>query len=219
MSHILNPLTVTSQLHSRTDTSSTPRDGRGTTSGLPDILTYSYGSRMVYVSPGEDYDVCSFLPSQPDPLLPLLIDTPTQRAIDIAIESFPELSDVQRNWIRLEVRVVLSPQSQQSTAVQIGRTAWPSLVATLARFKIVEVRVTPPQLRSVRASSGLVLGSTPYGSETGLPEYSENAQTDFVAYGAHMPSLLLQPHSHATRVAVDVVPPWLSQGRHSPQLR
>ena len=26
----------------------------------PDILTYCYGSRMVYVSPGEDYDVRSF---------------------------------------------------------------------------------------------------------------------------------------------------------------
>ena len=175
---------------------------------------------MVYVTPGEAYDVCSFLPSQPDPLLPLLIDTPTQQAIEIAIESFPELRDVERDRIRLEVRVA---HSQQRT-VEIGRTAWPSIVATLARFEIVEVCVTPPPRPppwSVRATSTSVVGSTPYGSETGLPEYSENenAQADFVAYEAHMPSLLLQPHSHTTRVAVDVAPSWSPEGRHSPQLR
>ena len=162
--------------------------------------------------------VPSFLPSQSDPLLPLLIDTPTQQAIEIARECFPELRDVERDRIRLEVRVA---HSQQRT-VEIGRTAWPSIVATLARFEIVEVCVTPPPRPppwSVRASSSSVVGSTPYGSETGLPEYSENAQADFVAYGAHMPSLLLQPHSHTNRVAVDVVPPWSPEGRHSPQLR
>ena len=154
--------------------------------------------------------VPSFLPNLTPgrPLLPLLIDTPTQRAIDVAVESFPELRNVERDRVCLEVRVVHSHQR----TVEIGRTAWPSLVATLARFDIVDVYVAPPhpQPRSVRASSSSVVGSTPYGSETGWPEYSENAQTDSVAYGAHTPSLLLQPHSHTTHVVVDIVPSWSS---------
>src|SRR5579863_4686187 len=119
MSFPSNASTV--RLHSRTDASSAPRNTRGTTSRHPHILTYCYGSRMVYVAPGEDYDVCSFLPSQHDPSLPLLIDTSTQRAIDIAVESFPGLRDVERDQIRLEVRVMHSHQR----TVEIGRTAWP----------------------------------------------------------------------------------------------
>ncbi|KAH9996659.1 hypothetical protein BJV74DRAFT_760130, partial [Russula compacta] len=82
----------------------------------PDILTYCYGSRLVYVTPGETYD----------------------HAIDIARESFHELKDVDRERIRLEVRVTLSNQHERRTA-EIGRTAWPVVVATLTRFEVVEV--------------------------------------------------------------------------------
>lgn len=215
MSYTSNPSTV--RLHSRADASSAPRNMRGTTSRVPHILTYCYGSRMVYVAPGEDYDVCPFLPWQSHPLPSSLIDTSTQRAIDIAIESFPGLRDIDRDRIRLEIRVMHSHQR----TVEIGRTAWPFLAATLARFDIVDVCVAPPPLppRFVPAPPSSVAESTPHDSVTGWPEYYGNAQTNFVAYRAQMPPSLLQPHPHTTHVVVDVVPSRSSQGRHSPQLR
>ena len=159
MSFASNASTV--RLHSRPDPSSALRNRRGATSRHPHILTYCHGSRMVYVAPGEDYDVCSFLPSQPDPSPPSLIDTSTQRAIDIAIDSFPELRDIDRDRICLEVHVMHSHQR----TVEIGRTAWPFLVATLARFDTVDVSVAPPPpppLRSVPASSSSVVEPTRY---------------------------------------------------------
>lgn len=157
--------------------------------------------------------VCSesFLPSQPDPSPPLLIDTPTQRAINIAIESFQELGDIDRDWICLEVCVMHSHQR----TVKIGRTAWPFLVATLALFDIMDVCIAPPP-RIVPASSSSDVESTSHDPETGWPKYSENAQT---TYRPRMLSSLLQPHSHTTRVVVDVVPSWSPQGRHSSQPR
>ncbi|KAH9988036.1 hypothetical protein BJV77DRAFT_906152, partial [Russula vinacea] len=82
----------------------------------PDVLTYSYATRMVYVTPGETYD----------------------HAIDIAKDSFLELKDVERERISLEVHVVLKNQQARRTA-EIGRTAWPVVVASLARFEIVEI--------------------------------------------------------------------------------
>ncbi|KAI0276271.1 hypothetical protein BGY98DRAFT_901410, partial [Russula aff. rugulosa BPL654] len=82
----------------------------------PDILTYSYASRMVYVTPGESYD----------------------HAVDIAKESFLELKDVERERISLEVHVVLKNQQTRRTA-EIGRTAWSVVIASLARFEIVEI--------------------------------------------------------------------------------
>jgi len=130
-----------------------------------------------------------FLPSfstRPSP--PSLIDAPTQRAIDIAVESFPELRDVERDQISLEVRVRMV-NSHQGT-VKIGRTAWPFVVATLARFEIVEVCVAPPPPppRFVLASSSSVVELPP-------------------------------PYDPETTRIVDDVPSWSSQGRHSPQLR
>jgi len=115
-----NALAVTSR--SRTDASAAPTTANGITTRLPpDILTYCHGSRMVYVTPGEDYD----------------------RAVEIAVESFPELRDVERDRICLEVRVVLSNQAEKKTA-EIGRSAWSVVVPTLARFEIIEIRVAPP---------------------------------------------------------------------------
>ena len=161
-----------------------------------------------------------FLPSLPSPrhLSPAsLIDTSIQRAIDIARESFPELRDVERDRISLEIHVMHSHQR----TVEIGRTAWPFLVAALARFDVVDVRVAPPPPpRFMPASSSSAVEPTPHDPETGWPEYSEeNAQTDFIAYRAQMPSSLLHPRSHTTRVVVDVVPSLSSQSRYSPRLR
>jgi len=64
MSYTSNAPTV--GLRSPTDAFFTPGNTRGTARLRPEILTYCYSSRMVYVTPGEDYNVCSFLPSQPD---------------------------------------------------------------------------------------------------------------------------------------------------------
>ncbi|KAH9955855.1 hypothetical protein BC827DRAFT_1116149, partial [Russula dissimulans] len=84
----------------------------------PDILAYCYRSRMVFVVPAETYD----------------------QAIDLAQESFPELRGVERGRIRLEVRVVLSgnPPGRRQSA-EIGRSAWPAVVAALTRFEVVEI--------------------------------------------------------------------------------
>jgi hypothetical protein len=50
---------------SRTNASATPGSATPSIRLPPDILTYCYGSQMVYVTPGEDYDVRSFLPNLP----------------------------------------------------------------------------------------------------------------------------------------------------------
>ena len=58
MSFTSDPFIVGSR--SRTDASAVPETTTAPTARPPlDILTYYYGSRMVYVSPGEDYDVRS----------------------------------------------------------------------------------------------------------------------------------------------------------------
>jgi len=87
------------------------------------------------------------------------------------VESFPELRDIERDRISLEVRVVHMQRSHQGT-IKIGRTAWPFLVATLARFDIVEVCVALLP-RFVPASSSSVVELPPYDLETSRPEYSE----------------------------------------------
>ncbi|KAI0301570.1 hypothetical protein B0F90DRAFT_1628468 [Multifurca ochricompacta] len=84
-----------------------------------DILTYCYCSRMVYVTPGESYE----------------------QAINFAQEAFPELRNIDRDLICLEIRVVFNNQKERKTA-QIGRMAWSAVVATLARYEIVEIRVS-----------------------------------------------------------------------------
>ena len=59
MSLTSDPFIVGSR--SRTDASAVPETTTAPTArSPPDILTYCYGSRMVYVSPGGDYDVRSF---------------------------------------------------------------------------------------------------------------------------------------------------------------
>ena len=157
-----------------------PRQPAPTTRPPPDILTCYYNPRMAYVSPREYYDVRSFLPPlsiYPSPPLP--IDWSIQRAIDIAVESFPELRDVERDRICLEVHVMHSHQR----TVEIGRTTWPFLVATLACFDLVEVRVSPPSMFA-SASSSSAVEPTPYAWETDWPGYSDTkgSQMNLAAY-------------------------------------
>lgn len=88
-----------------------------------------------------------------------------QEAIDIAVESFTELKDVERDQIRLEVRVVLNNQPERRTA-EIGRSAWSIVVSTLARFEIVEIRVAPPKDTGASSSSkSAVVEPPPYPSD------------------------------------------------------
>jgi len=187
-----NALAVTSR--SRTDASAAPTTANGITTRLPpDILTYCHGSRMVYVTPGEDYD----------------------RAVEIAVESFPELRDVERDRICLEVRVVLSNQAEKKTA-EIGRSAWSVVVPTLARFEIIEIRVAPPP-KSAMASSSSSTEPPPYASEMGWYSDAKGSQTNSCAYRSHTPSCFMShPQSLTTRV-VDLFSSKSSRGRHSPQ--
>ena len=105
----------------------------------PDVITYFYASRMVYVAPADTYDV------RPIPIYrfaqvwseQLLTDRPfltRQGAIDIAKESFRELKDVDRDRISLEVHVKLSKErasTMKTATAEIGRSVWPS--STIAR--------------------------------------------------------------------------------------
>ena len=141
-----------------------------------------------------------------------LIDTSIQRAVEIAVESFPELRDVERDRICLEVRVVLSNQHEKKTA-EIGRSAWSVVVPTLARFEIIEIRVA----KSATASSSSGVEPPPYASEAGWYSDAKGSQTNSCPYRSHTPSCLLShPQSLTTRV-VDLFTSKSSRGRHSPQ--
>jgi len=77
------------------------------------ILTYSFASRMVYVTPGESYDVspchlpfCVFFANQLDTF---------QHAVDIARESFIELRDVEREQFILDVHVLANTSAVAAT--------------------------------------------------------------------------------------------------------
>jgi hypothetical protein len=122
----------------------------------------------------------------------------TQRAIDIAVDCFPELIDVERARISLEVRVPMAHmQRSRQRTVEIGRTAWPLVVAVLERFQVVEVRVAPPpppppppppSLSSfVLGPSGSTVEPPPYTPVPRRHGYSEDAQSNFVAYRARRP--------------------------------
>jgi len=160
----------------------------------PDILTYCYSSRMVYVTPGETYD----------------------HAIDIAKESFIELRSVPRERISLEVHVVLKNQQVRRTA-EIGRTAWPVVVASLARFEIVEIRVASEPLKApamtYSSSQASSVEPPPYASEKGW--HSDYSQMN-LPYRSQNSSSQSSSPSLATRV-VDLLTPKSSRGRLSPQ--
>ncbi|KAH9956182.1 hypothetical protein BC827DRAFT_1271114 [Russula dissimulans] len=104
---------------SHPSSTSVPSGAASTAIALPpDLITYSYDSRTVYVATGATYD----------------------RALDIAQDTFPELRDVERHRIRFVVRVMLGRENEYKTA-EISRRAWPVVITTFARFAIVEIRV------------------------------------------------------------------------------
>ncbi|KAN0114195.1 hypothetical protein V8E52_006993 [Russula decolorans] len=140
------------------------------------VITYSYASRLVYVATAETYD----------------------DAVDLAKESFPELKDVERQRIRLEVHVMLKDQQVRKTA-EIGRTAWPFVVPSLARFEIMEIRVAPPVApESASSSQASTVEPPPYAPEKS--GYS-NSQTNVSPYGPQTPSSQSPtPPSPVTRI-------------------
>ncbi|KAN0130265.1 hypothetical protein V8E53_011888 [Lactarius tabidus] len=109
---------------------------------LPSILTYCYNSKLVYVTPGETYE----------------------QAIDFVQEAFPELRDVDRNLICLEVRVVLNSQPAELGTARICRMAWSPVVASLVQYEIVEIHVESPPAAACSASKPSV-APPPYASE------------------------------------------------------
>ena len=144
-----------------------------------------------------------------------LIDTSIQRAVEKAVESFPELRDVERNRIRLEVRVMLSNQAERKTA-EIGRSAWSVVAPTLARFEIIEIRVAPPR-KPATASSSSGTEPPPYNSEMGWYSEAKGLQTNPCPYRSHTSSCFMpHPQSLTTRV-VDLFTSKSSRCRHSPQ--
>ena len=105
-----------------------------------------------------------------------------QEAIDIAQESFPELREVDRDRIGLEVRVVLSNQQERKKA-EISRSAWSAVVTTLARFEIVEIRVGLPSNSAAASSSSTTsaVEPPPYASGTGWPSDVKGSQIPIVS--------------------------------------
>jgi len=145
----------------------------------PDILTYSFASRMVYVTPGESHD----------------------HAVDIARESFIELRDVERERITLDVHVVLKSQQVRRTA-EIGRTAWPVVVASLSRFEIIEIRVAAEPLKA----PAMTFSSSQSSSSEPPPYASEKSRSQISSSQSSSPSLatrvvgLLTPKSSRNRL-------------------
>jgi hypothetical protein len=142
----------------------------------PTILTYSYDSRLVYVTPGETYE----------------------EAIDFAQDAFTELRDVDRSLIFLEVRVVLNNQAERKTA-RIGRMAWAPVMVTLAQYEIVEVHVDSPPVVPSSDSKASVAYPPPYAPEAGGCTDMKRVPTSEASFG---PAPNQQSHacSFTTRV-------------------
>jgi len=155
---------------------------------------------------------------------------PVQEAIDIAKETFPELRDIERDRICLEIYVV-HPDQQKQTA-QISRSVWSVIVPSLTRFEIVEIRVVPPTPTAASSSFRTTVVDPPHASEmswhlvSNLPPLDDLAPAPCPPYS---PSPLLR-HSSRPPVPTSQMPKndglnrgttsrHLSLRRHLPALR
>ena len=141
-----------------------------------------------------------------------------QHAVDIAKESFLELKDVERERISLEVHVVLKNQQTRRTA-EIGRTAWSVVIASLARFEIVEIRVAPappnPKAEAgLSSSQSSTVQPPPYASEKAASWYPDSQSN--LGYSPQTASSQSSTSSFATRV-VDLLTHKSSRSHLSPQ--
>ncbi len=109
---------------------------------------------------------------------------------------------------------------QARRTAEIGRTAWSVVIASLARFEIVEIRVAPmPPNRkaavALSSSPALSIGPPPYASENGSSWYSDS-ESNLSPHGPQITSSQSSSSSFATRV-VDLLTHKSSRGRLSPQ--
>lgn len=89
-----------------------------------------------------------------------------QQALDFAQEVFPELRNIDRERISLEVHTPGSVRGQAPrSTVQIGRMAWLPVISTLSRFEVVEVCVAPAPLPAVIYSGSAAAALPPYTLE------------------------------------------------------
>ncbi|KAI0262567.1 hypothetical protein BC834DRAFT_971935 [Gloeopeniophorella convolvens] len=119
-------------------------------SASPGVITYCYGGSMVYVSPADSYE----------------------QAIGLAQDSFPELKNVDRELISLEVRV--TPKDQARVTVRIGRTAWVPVVSALAQYEIVHVCV-PSRPAPVNSRILSTAEPPPYATDASSDEKAAHA--------------------------------------------
>ena len=161
----------------------------------PTVITYSFNSKLVYVTPGETYEA-RFCLSHRLTVASFCSPPRFQQAIDFAQEAFPELRDVDRGLICLEIR--LSDQVEQETA-RICRMAWSPMVATLRQYGIVEIHVDSLPVPACSANKASVSQPPPYASEAGLSTDMKRAPTSEVPIDSS-PSQQSHPCSVATRV-------------------
>ena len=161
----------------------------------PTILTYTYNSKLVYVTPGETYEVRLRLPLRFFFCLRLRV----QQAIDFAREAFSELKDVDPSMIYLEVRVVLNNQAERKTA-RIGRMAWAPVISTLAQYEIVEVHVDSPPVVPSPAPQPSITQPPPYASDVGWYTEMKGAPTSETSFGPAS-----SQHSHQSSFTTRVV--------------
>lgn len=215
MSNPSNALTTGSSSQINNAVLSGPAESSSAPRTPVDVITYSYGTRMVYVAPAPTYDVrplpiycfAKFTPRKRLTDRPLLC---VQDAINLAKETFRELKDVERERISLEVRVKLL-QTRESKMAEIGRTAWPIVVASLVRFEIVQIRVTPMVSEATVAPSGsqaAAVGPPPYAPEkSGYSDSDPDSQTNVALYGPQIPSSQSpSPPSLVTRIVNFLTP-------------
>lgn len=116
---------------------------------------------------------------------------------------------------------MLKNQQTRRTA-EIGRTAWSVVVASLARFEIVEIRVAPAPLNpkiavGLSSSQSSSIEPPPYASEKASnSSWYPDSQSNLAPYRPQPASSQASSSSFATRV-VDLLTPKSSRGHLSPQ--
>ena len=148
----------------------------------------------------------------------LFTDRRIQDAIDVAKASFRELKDVELQRISFEVKVDL-PETLGSKTAEIGRMAWPIVIASLVRFEIVEIRVAPvpvaPETMIAPSRSQASAVEPPHPHTPERSGYSVS-QTSVAPYGPQITSLQSpSPPSLVTRI-LNLLTPKCFRSRLSP---
>jgi len=95
---------------------------------------------------------------------------------------------------------------QEKEMTEIGRTAWSTVVATLAPREIVGIRVVAPPkstLKSIPKSAGAFSSSAPLvadpsPSKMGWSSDAEGSQANLAPLRPQMPGSMFDPRSHST---------------------